>query len=74
MKKKLTRNDEQAVVAGVVAGLADYFDRDPVLFRIVAITFLILTGIFPGLLIYIAAWIIMPRKLHKRKADYEIPG
>ncbi len=71
MKKRLTRDKEGALVAGVVSGMAKYFNTDPVLFRLVAITFLILTGVFPGLLIYLAAWFIMPTEGQK-KADYEI--
>lgn len=59
-EKKLRRSDENKLIAGVLAGLADYFRQDPVLFRLAAIVLLILTGIFPGLLIYIAAWILMP--------------
>ncbi|MCA9363150.1 PspC domain-containing protein [Candidatus Kaiserbacteria bacterium] len=70
-KRKLTRKQEKAVVAGVVAGLADYFHQDPVLFRVLAITFLILTGIFPGLLIYLAGWLIIP-KSDVMEFDYEI--
>ncbi len=71
MSKKLEREQEKAVVAGVLAGLAEYFDQDPVLFRILAIVFLVLTGIFPGLLFYIAAWIVMP-KSRGHKVDYEV--
>ncbi|HEY0964191.1 MAG TPA: PspC domain-containing protein [Candidatus Paceibacterota bacterium] len=71
MKKRLERNDEKAVISGVLAGLADYFDQDPVLFRIAAITFLIVTGVFPGLLIYIVAWIVMPRK-YRTRVEYEV--
>lgn len=62
MKKKLTRNQEQAVVAGVMGGLAEYFNHDPVLYRIFAVTFLIITGVFPGVLMYIAAWLFMPKR------------
>jgi len=62
MKKKLKRDQEKAVVAGVMYGLAEYFNQDPVLFRIAAITFLIITGIFPGVILYIAAWIVMPKR------------
>jgi phage shock protein C len=68
MKKRLERDQERAVVSGVLAGLADYFNQDPVLFRVLAIAFLLLTGIFPGLLVYLAAWVIMPRR---RAADVE---
>jgi phage shock protein C len=72
-KKRLQRDQEQAVISGVVAGLAEYFNQDPVLFRVVAIAFLLLTGVFPGLIIYIAAWIIMPRK-QPPHFDYEVHG
>jgi phage shock protein C len=72
MKKRLEREQEQAVVAGVLAGLAEYFNQDPALFRILAIIFLILTGVFPGLLFYIAAWVIIPKRKQRQHADYEV--
>lgn len=73
MKKRLTRDNEKAVVSGVLAGLAHYFGQDPVLFRILAVTFLVLTGFFPGILLYIAAWIIMPRKTSEAETvEYEV--
>lgn len=65
MKKRLERDEEKAVVAGVVTGLASYFDQDPVLFRVMAVAFLILTGVFPGLLVYLVAWLMIPKKLEK---------
>lgn len=71
MKKKLERNEEKAVVSGVLSGMADYFGQDPVLFRILAIAFLILTGFFPGILLYLAAWVVMP-KADKNRVDYEV--
>lgn len=71
MKKKLERNEEKAVISGVLSGMADYFGQDPVLFRILAIAFLILTGFFPGILLYLAAWVVMP-KSDRHRVDYEI--
>ncbi len=71
MKKKLEREEEQAVIAGVLSGLAEYFNQDPVLFRILAIVFLIVTGVFPGLLLYIVAWVVMPKQ-KKKSFDYEV--
>ena len=70
MKKKLHRDQEKAIVAGVLAGLANHFDHDPVLYRVLAVTFLIITGIFPGVLLYIAAWILMPKSTVKN-VDFE---
>lgn len=73
MKKRLEREQEQAVVAGVLAGMANYFNQDPSLFRVLAIVFLILTGVFPGLLFYLAAWIIIPKqKRSHNQVDYEV--
>lgn len=72
MKKRLKRDQEKAVVGGVLAGMAQYYDQDPILFRIAAIVFLIITGFFPGVLIYIVAWFIMPKtKTGETKYDYE---
>ena len=62
MRKRLERDEEKAVVAGVLSGMAEYFDQDPVLFRVLAIVFLILTGVFPGVLFYLGAWVVMPKR------------
>ncbi len=72
-KKTYTRDTETALVGGVVAGLADYMDQDPVLFRLIAIGLLIVTGIFPGLLFYVFAWLFVPRKrVGTAKVDYDL--
>lgn len=71
MKKKLERDQEKAIISGVLSGMANYFGQDPVLFRVFAITFLILTGFFPGILLYLTAWIIMP-KSDPQRVDYEV--
>ena len=71
--KRLERDEEKAVVSGVLAGLANYYEQDPVLFRIGAVTFLILTGFFPGILIYIMAILIMPKKVvAPSDVEYEV--
>lgn len=67
-RKKYTRSKDDVVVAGVIAGLAHYFSQDPLLFRIVAIAFLLITGFFPGLIIYLIAWLVVPQK---PKYDYD---
>ncbi|MBA4506212.1 PspC domain-containing protein [Corynebacterium sanguinis] len=58
-RKRLTRSITDRWIAGVCGGVANYFNIDPVLVRIIFIV-LILAGILPGVLLYIAAWIIMP--------------
>jgi phage shock protein C len=53
-------------------GLAEYFEQDPVLFRIVAIAFLLITGIFPGVILYFVAWIVMPKKDYATDVEYTV--
>lgn len=71
MKKRLERDQEKAVVSGVLAGLANYYEQDPLLFRIAAIAFILLTGVFPGLLVYLVAWFMVPKK-PQHKVEYEV--
>ena len=69
MKDKLKRNEKEAVLAGVCAGIGDYFDVDPVLVRLlVVVLFFMSAG--SVVIAYIIAWIIMPvgrKKSGKKK-------
>ena len=56
--KKLYRNTENKMLAGVCSGIADYFDIDPTLVRLGWVVFSLLGG--SGLLAYIIAAIIVP--------------
>jgi len=58
--KKLTRSTNK-MVAGVCAGIAEYFDLDPTLVRVVYAALSIFSAGFPGLLLYIILLIIMPQ-------------
>ncbi len=59
--KRLTRDTAVSVLGGVCAGLARYWNLDPVLVRVLAVVVLVFSGFFPIVLIYLLAWIIMPR-------------
>lgn len=72
MAKKLQRDEETKMVAGVLGGLARYFEQDPTIFRLVAIFFILITGVFPGVLMYIIAWFVVPRRPTPADADYTI--
>ena len=59
MNKKLKRSRNQ-LVAGVCAGFAEYFDWDVTLVRVLYALISIFSAGFPGLLVYIICWMVMP--------------
>ena len=61
MAKKLYRSSNQRVIAGVCGGLAEYFDIDVTIVRLIAVA-LLLPGGLPGFLPYIIMWIVVPTK------------
>lgn len=58
---RLTRSRDDVVVAGVLAGIADYFNLDPTLLRIIFVI-LVFVGVGTIIPIYIAAMIIIPQE------------
>ena len=60
MNKRLYRTKQGRMVGGVAAGLAEYFDVDPVIVR--AIFIITSIGWGGGILAYIILWIIVPEK------------
>jgi len=58
MRRKLYRNSEDAICCGVCAGIADYFDWDVWLVRIVALSLLVFTNSF-AFFLYICGWICL---------------
>lgn len=60
MKKRLVRSESDRMIAGVCAGLADYFDIDPTIVRLVFAGAFLLGFGSPGLL-YLLLWAIVPR-------------
>lgn len=58
--KRLYRSREHAMIGGVCAGIAEYFDTDPSLIRLALVLLFFAGGV--GILAYIVAWIIVPQK------------
>ena len=62
MAKKLYRSQQHKMIGGVCGGLGDYFELDVVLTRLIFVAVGLLTAVFPMILFYIIAWIIVPVK------------
>ena len=60
--KKLYRSKENKVLAGVIGGIGEYFDIDPVVLRIIWILLVVFTAFAPGIIAYFFAVLIMPKR------------
>ena len=62
MEKRLYRDEQNKMLGGVCAGLAEYFDMDITVMRLI-FAFAIFVGGF-GLGTYLILWIVIPRKTY----------
>jgi len=60
MIKRLYRNKKDKIIGGVCGGIAEYLNVDPVIIRLLWIVASLIWG--AGILAYIIAWIIIPKK------------
>lgn len=57
-RRRLYRDSEDVVIAGVASGIAAYFDIDPVIVRILFIISIFFSGV--GILAYLILWLAVP--------------
>ena len=57
--RRLTLSSTDKKIAGVCGGIAEYFNVDPTLIRIIAVVLALLGG--GGVIAYLLAWVIMPK-------------
>ena len=60
--KKLYRSRNNRMLFGVLGGLGEYYNIDPTLLRLAFILLTFFSHVFPGILVYIIAAIIIPEK------------
>ena len=60
VSRLLRRSRTNRMIAGVVGGLAEYFGVDPTLLRVVYVVGSIVSAAFPGLLVYLLLWLLIP--------------
>ena len=61
MKKRLYKSSTDKKVCGVCGGIANYFDVDPTVIRLIWVIFTLAGG--SGLIAYIIAAVIMPDEM-----------
>lgn len=60
LNRPLRRSSSDRMIAGVVGGLANYFGIDSTLARVLYVVGSIISAAFPGALVYVIMWVIVP--------------
>jgi phage shock protein C len=59
--KRLYRSSSDVMLGGVAAGLAEYFNLDPTIMRLLFVLLAFVTGGLPAVLVYAVLWAVVPR-------------
>lgn len=60
-KRPLRRSSESRLIAGVCGGIAEQYGWDPTVVRVIYVVASVVSAGFPGVLVYILLWILMPK-------------
>jgi phage shock protein C len=60
--RPLRRSRSDRIIAGVCGGLAHHFGLDPILVRVLYVLASILSVAFPGIVVYLLLWIVIPEE------------
>jgi phage shock protein C len=59
-EKKLKRSRKNKMIAGVVGGIAERYEMDATVLRIIFVLVSLFSAAFPGILVYLILWVIIP--------------
>ena len=68
--KRFYRSRHHRIIAGLAGGLAEYFNMDPTIMRILFILVLMLPG--PGLVAYLLSWLLIPLEPQSKPSQTQI--
>ncbi len=58
----LYRSNRQNIIAGVMGGIAERFGWNANLLRIIFFLVSVMSAAFPGILVYLVLWLVIPKK------------
>ena len=58
--RTLARSRRHRMIFGVCGGIAEYLGWDPTVVRILYVLASVLSAAFPGMLVYVILWLVMP--------------
>ena len=59
-RSKLHRSSSNRIIAGVCGGIAEWLGWSPTTVRVLYVVVSILSAAFPGILVYLLLWVVMP--------------
>ena len=62
--RSLSRSRDDRILVGVMGGIARRFGWNSTLVRILFVVFSILSAAFPGILVYLILWLLIPDEGH----------
>ena len=62
----LYRSNQQSMIAGVMGGIAERFGWNANLLRLIFVIISIMSAAFPGILVYLIMWLVIPKKQANR--------
>ncbi|MGE9817783.1 PspC domain-containing protein [Acinetobacter baumannii] len=69
----LYRSNRQSMIAGVMGGIAERFGWNANLLRIIFVLVSIMSAAFPGILVYLVLWLVIPKKQPEQVQGYRQP-
>jgi phage shock protein C len=60
-EKKLKRSRNNKMIAGIIGGLAERYEMDATVLRIIYVLVSLFSAAFPGIIVYLILWIIIPQ-------------
>lgn len=70
MSTGLYRSRKHCMIAGVMGGIAERFGWNVTLVRILFVLVSVLSAAFPGILVYIVLWFVMPKQSRFQPTQY----
>ncbi|MFU8926772.1 PspC domain-containing protein [Acinetobacter puyangensis] len=63
----LCRSNQRRMIAGVMGGIAERFGWNATLLRIIFVIVSVMSAAFPGILVYLVLWLLIPKQNHEQK-------
>ena len=58
----LQRSREHRILGGVCGGIAEWLGWNPTLVRVLFVVVSLLSAAFPGIIVYLVMWVLMPER------------